>query len=111
MDHHFGIGSGAETVAAPLELLAESAIVVNLPVEHDADRVVFVENRLTAAGEVDDRESPMAERHLVIEVNSGIIRPPMRLRLIHGVNDPAGLRVGVMVDDSGNPAHLQNSPG
>ena len=53
----------------------------------------------------------MAERHLVIEVNSGIIRPPMRLRLIHGVNDPAGLRVGVMVDDSGNPAHLQNSPG
>jgi len=111
MHHHFGVGAGAETVTAPFKLFAESPIVVDLPVEHDADRVVLIENRLMSAGEVDNGKAAVPEGDLVIQIGSGVIRAAMSLRLIHGAENPAGLGVGMMIDDSGNPAHLQNSPG
>ena len=52
----------AEMVAARLEIAAQLAMVVDLAVEDDPDRAVFVGHRLVAAGAIDDRQTAMAER-------------------------------------------------
>ena len=56
---------GRETMALGLELGAQLAVVVDLAVEEDGDATVLVENRLMAAGQIDDRKAPHAERHAI----------------------------------------------
>ena len=62
MDDGFGVGLGAERVAAGLEIAAQLAMVVDLAVEDDPHRAVFVGHRLIAAGAIDDGQAPVAER-------------------------------------------------
>ena len=57
VDDGFGVGVGAEEVAARDELAAQLDVVVDLAVEDDPDGLVLVGHRLAAAGEVDDAES------------------------------------------------------
>ena len=49
-------------MSALFEIGAQLAIVVDLAVENDGDAVVFVEGRLFAGDEIDDREPTHAER-------------------------------------------------
>ena len=44
-----------------LELGAEFAVVVNLAVEHEPDRAIFVVDRLLPRGQVDDAQPPHPE--------------------------------------------------
>ncbi len=56
-----GVGSRPEAVAFRNQIGAQVVMVVDLAVEDDPARVVFVADRLVAAGAVDDRETPEAE--------------------------------------------------
>lgn len=61
MDEDFGIGVGAEVVAAGFEAGAEFEVVVDFAVEDDLEVAVLVGDGLPAAFEVDDGEAEVAE--------------------------------------------------
>ena len=73
MDEHLGVGVRAEGVPGALELVAQLGVVVDLAVLDDDDAAVLVRDRLVAAGEVDDREAPRAERDLAVDVLAGAV--------------------------------------
>ena len=90
----FGVAVGAEAVAGAFEPAAQLAEVVDLAVEDDPDRAVFVGHRLMPAGQVDDRQPPMAQGHarrgfparLRAEaggVDALVVRPAMREHVDH----------------------------
>ena len=58
---HLGVAARGEPVALRLELGAQRAKVVDLPVEDDLDGAVLALLRLMPAGNVDDREPLMRE--------------------------------------------------
>src|ERR1039458_2535976 len=73
MNNDFGVGVGVKAMAAAFELGAEFGKVVNLAVENDPCAAVFVEDRLMAAGEVDDTEAAHAETSAVGDVESLVV--------------------------------------
>ncbi len=69
-----------EPMAGLLQLTTNFPIVVNLPVEDNAEIALFIHHRLmTARREVDDRESPMGQGNAPIRrlPYPGIIWPAM----------------------------------
>ena len=54
MDEHLRIGACTEAVPLRREMIGQLAVVVDLAVVDDVDRVVLVGLRLRAAGDVDD---------------------------------------------------------
>jgi hypothetical protein len=65
VDDDLGVGLRGEGVAQLLELGAQLAVVVDLAVEDEPDRLVLVGDRLVAAGPVDDGEPAVPETHAV----------------------------------------------
>ena len=59
-----------QRVAAGEQLLAQLGVVVDLAVEDDDDGAVLVGHRLRAAGDVEDREPPVAEADAVADVEA-----------------------------------------
>src|SRR5215475_239298 len=60
---HFGVAGRAEALAARLEVGAQGAVVVDLPVEDDGMSALGAEHRLRAAGaRIDDGEPPVHEQ-------------------------------------------------
>ena len=72
-----------------LQLGDQFLVVVDLAVEDDDDRAVFVEQRLLAGGEVDDGQPAVAEAHAGLEVQAAFVRPAVRLRLVHALQHGA----------------------
>jgi hypothetical protein len=54
MDQNLGVALGPESVSPGLEPAAQLLVVVNLTIENDLDRAVFVGDRLVAAFHVDN---------------------------------------------------------
>ncbi|GMU94066.1 MAG: hypothetical protein AMXMBFR4_31240 [Candidatus Hydrogenedentota bacterium] len=75
MDDNLGIAAGLKDVTARLQFRAQPFEIVNLAVAHEGDVVGFREERLAAPGEIDDRESRVAETDaaLRIEVGAGAV--------------------------------------
>ena len=86
MNQHLGIGGGAEDVALleqPVALL-QFGEVVDLAVEDDPHRAVFIGHGLVAVGgRIDDRKPPVAQRGGVIGVAARIVRAAVRDRARH----------------------------
>ena len=61
VDEHLGVAVGVERVPGRRELAAQALEVVDLAVEHHHHGAVLVEERLRAAGEVDDAQAAVAE--------------------------------------------------
>src|SRR5438445_6218254 len=60
---HLGVGRAAEAVPVPFKLAAQLAVVVDLAVVNELERPVLRPKRLPPrVAQVDDRESPEAER-------------------------------------------------
>jgi hypothetical protein len=57
-----------------------SLVVVDLAVEDDDHRAVFVEQRLLAGGDVDDRQPPVAEADAGLDVQAALVRAAVVLR-------------------------------
>ena len=83
VDEHLGIGLRDERVSRRDQLLAQLAMVIDLPVLDDPDRRVFVVHRLMTAGEVDDRKPAHAEGDAVELLDTRIVRPSMDHRVAH----------------------------
>src|SRR5439155_14612060 len=67
VDDGFGVGPRPETMPAREQTIADLLVVVNLTVEGDPDRFVFVGQRLFAAGAIDDRQAPVTEADIGID--------------------------------------------
>ena len=104
MDERLGVGVGAERVPGARELVAQLGVVVDLAVLDDDDAAVLVRDRLVAAGEVDDREAPRAERDLAVDVLAGAVGAAVDEL---GAHRAKRLDVGVPVGgrDPADPAH------
>ena len=70
-------------MAARDQVAAKLGEVVNLSVEDDPDRTIFVGNRLVTTGNVNDRKSPHAYGCAAFDVIPGVIRPAMRDDIAH----------------------------
>src|SRR5437016_2391536 len=89
------------------EIAAQVLIVVDLPVEHDHLGAVFIEDRLPAAAQVDDAETPHPEPHGTLHPHAFVVRAampqggahPAHQRLRHGTFPLA-------VHDARNAAHV-----
>ncbi len=73
-----GVRVRAEAVAKGLQLVRQALEVVDLAVERDHDRMVFVAERLRPAGQVDDRQAPVGEPDAGLEVHAVAVGAPMR---------------------------------
>ena len=65
----------AKRVAAPGQVVAQLAVVVDLAVHHDDDRAVLVVDRLVARAEVDDPQALDAEARAAVVVQPARIGP------------------------------------
>ena len=105
MDDDFGVAAGPEDVSALLEVVPQLAVVVDLAVEDDPDRAVFVGHRLMPALEVDDAQPAHAERDAVSEIHALIVRAAVHDGRAHVADLVLGYRRAVPADDSSNAAH------
>src|SRR5215468_7801386 len=62
-------------MAAREQQAAQLAVVVDLPVEDDPDRAVFVRDRLASSGQINDREAAHAHRDARLDVMTFTVRP------------------------------------
>src|SRR5262245_39603177 len=51
----------------------ECAVIVDLAVEHDPDRLVFVRDRLAPAGQVNDGQAPKAKPKPRLDVSRSVV--------------------------------------
>src|SRR5208337_3141769 len=74
MNDDFGVAVGVEAMAAAFEFGAEFGKVVNFAVEDDPGAAVFVEDRLMAAGEINDAEAPHPKSRAVLDEDALVVR-------------------------------------
>ena len=92
------------------KLLAQASVVVDLAVEDDPDRLVFVGDRLVPALQVDDAEPAHADADVPVHVLAVVVGSTMAQLVAepsHGVGGHAMGRFGV--HDPGNATHLSAS--
>ena len=78
-----------KTWPSGLQLGDQLLEVVDLAVEDDDHRAVFVEQRLLAGGDVDDRQAPVAEADAGLDVQAAFVRAAVVLRLVHALQHGA----------------------
>lgn len=103
---HLGIPIGVELCPARSQFAAQFAVVVDLAIEDDHRPAITGMHRLRRSGQVDDRQTPMAQRHARRRPYPAAIRPAMDKGIAHPF-DPLGIdRLGrATVEDAGNTAH------
>ena len=104
---HLGVGARTEPVAAPLEVRAQLAEVVDLPVGDEHERAVLVAERLVPFGaQVDDRQAAMAERDRPGRVEAGGVGAAMRERVHHRAHGRGVVRARVCaIEIAADAAH------
>src|SRR5579872_5593168 len=89
MEDHFGIGARLELVARRLQAGAQFRKVVNLAVEDNPDRAVFIAHGIAPAGsQVNDGQSPVSQAHTVTGPHSIVIWPPVTNCVRHAADLP-----------------------
>src|SRR5262249_2741261 len=84
MEQNLGVRAGSEHGAVPLQLRAQFAKIVDLAVEDDVSRNSLRGHGLVSRWtEIDDREPPMTETHVVTRSFPGppVVRTALRERL------------------------------
>src|SRR6266849_3997530 len=87
---NLGIGVGLETMSLLLERGAQLAVVVDLAVEDYPDRRIFVVNRLTAATQIDDAQTPHRQSGPWFPKDAAIVGSTPRERAIHALKSFVG---------------------
>ncbi len=106
VDNHLGVRPRAEHMATRGQLGDQGLEVVDLAVEDHADGSVFVEQRLNAAGEIDDGETAMPEANAGSVVKTLPVRPAMANGIGHAAEQSTiDLRVAAPVKNARNSAH------
>jgi hypothetical protein len=83
VDQDFGVGVRAEDVTASFQASTQCPIVVDFAVENDVDGFVFVGQWLSAAFEIDDRQSTMNKTNAASSKSAFTVRSTMRNGIPH----------------------------
>jgi hypothetical protein len=75
-------------MARRFELHSKLTVVVDLAVEHDPDRTIFVVDRLLSRREVDDAQAPHAETDARLHMDPLVVRPAMPDDVAHPADEP-----------------------
>src|SRR5439155_18392030 len=78
-----------EAVARRLQLAPQFGEVVNLAVEDDPDRAVFVVNRLMSARQIDNAQAPHPERDAGLDEHTFVVRSAMTDDVAHAMDQIA----------------------
>src|SRR5437667_7550323 len=106
VDDNLGIRAGVKTMTFLLELGTKDGEIVDLAVEDDPDRAIFVKDGLMSAVQIDNAKTPHTESYAIFDIYALVIRTTMHDLLAHAMN-------GFFIDskcliracDSGNTAH------
>src|SRR5262249_12796754 len=77
MDYYFSVAQCSERVSEQDHLRPQLSVVVDLAVEYNPNRSVFVADRLMSGVQVDDRESSHSKRGAPIDVEAFVVRTAM----------------------------------
>ncbi|KPK43075.1 MAG: hypothetical protein AMK72_13820 [Planctomycetes bacterium SM23_25] len=113
VDEDLGVAGRGEPVAARFQTPAKGAVVVDLAVVGQVQRVVFVGHGLMAAGRVDDRQPPDAQPGAAARVDPDalLVRAAMHQGRDHAAEDTGIDRGAARADDAGDAAHEMAPPG
>src|SRR5687768_15782295 len=78
VDDGFGVGVCSEPVTSSFEITAQLVVVVDLAVENDPHRPIFVGQWLIAARAIDDGEAPVSEGVPGRATDGAAVRTAMR---------------------------------
>src|SRR5438034_5115361 len=92
-------------MAAPFEIAAQLAVVVDLPVEDDPDRTVLVADRLLPVLKVDDAQPTHSEPDPVAEIDAFIVGTAVDHRAAHGAHLVLDHGTAVPPDDACDATH------
>ena len=84
-----GVALGVKHVAQRLQFRNELLVVVDFAIKDHHDRAVFVEQRLLAGRDVNDRQAPMAQAHARLNVQLALVWTTVSLRVIHALEHGA----------------------
>ena len=108
MDDGFGVTARAVPVTAALQIAADIGVVVDLAVEDDPDRPVFVRRRLLAGAQIDDAEAAVGKGGVCVEVQARLVGPAVDENVAHADRTRLGIAADPIVRyESGNPTHNQ----
>src|ERR1019366_3811926 len=108
MNNHLGISLCLEDVTLGREFFPQTLIVVDLTVEDDPYRTVFIGQGLVSSSQIDDRKPAEAEPDLSGRVEAFIIRSTMANRVRHALQQRRGnLLLPLEFQFSTNAAHIR----
>jgi hypothetical protein len=105
MDDDFCVGVAGKAVTAALKFEAELGKVINLAVEYNPDRAIFVKDRLVAPCDVDNAQAANAKTDAGLNENAFVIGTAMHNRLAHAVNCSGLNRLVSRVYNARNSTH------
>src|SRR5580692_8927355 len=106
MRDHFGVGVGIEAMTASLQARSQFWKVVDLPIEHDPNRFIFVVDWLMSACQINDAQPTHAEANVGLHIHAFVVRAAMHNALAHPVNDRfIRGRARFRIQDAGDTAH------
>ena len=73
-------------MAAPNQIRAQFLKVINLAVVDDPSRLIFVEERLMTARQVDDAEAAHAQTGAILDEDAFVVRPTMNDHVAHATD-------------------------
>ncbi len=107
MHNHFRIAGGPEDMSAFLQLRPQFDVVVDFAIRDEPHALVFVGERLTTAGQVDQAEPAVSEATTVAEIESVAIGSSMAERRGHSPDEFLFDRLTRPRRVARNPAHVR----
>jgi hypothetical protein len=101
VDNYLGVATGAEGVAERRKLCHQWLKIIDFTVVDDANRPVFIVERLITRREVDDRESAVSEPNPWRKMKAVAVRSAM----VENIGHPA--KQGAV--DFGTPSKVENT--
>src|SRR6185436_11738295 len=87
MNEGFRIAGGFEDVTLCDQIIAETLVIVDFAIEDNPDGSVFIGNRLVAAREINDTETPHSDRAIAIGVEAFIVRTAVDHAITHRLHE------------------------
>src|SRR3569623_1462302 len=76
---HLSVVARTKGEAGGDQLRHQLLVVVDFSVEYHHHRAVFIEERLLAAGKIEDGETAVTEAHARLDMNAGFVRTAVQL--------------------------------
>src|SRR5436190_3308090 len=104
MNNRFSVAARSKRVGV-FQSLAEIEIVVDLAVEADPNRPIFVRQRLLARAQIDNAQATMPKRPVPPHVQTRGIRSAVFLDIGHSLHDRSVYWRIIEVHETGNSTH------